>query len=73
MPVSDQGVATDLTEAWVVLRTTRNSVEFIKTIHTLQAGPRNILVRLDAVSVFRVMAIEKALLLLNRHFGEAIL
>jgi hypothetical protein len=48
-------------------------MEFIDTIHTLQAGPRDILVSFDVVSLFTMVPIEEALRLLSRHFDEAIL
>jgi hypothetical protein len=51
----------------------RNSVEFIDTIHTLRAGPRDIFVSFDVVSLFTMVPIEEALHLLSRHFDEAIL
>jgi hypothetical protein len=51
----------------------RNSMEFINTINTLRAGPRDILVSFDAVSLFIMVPIEEALRLLSRHLDEAIL
>jgi hypothetical protein len=51
----------------------RNWIEFIDTIRTLQAGPRDILVSFDVVCLFTIVPIEEALRLLSRHFDEAIL
>jgi hypothetical protein len=48
-------------------------MEFIDTIHTLRAGPRDILVSFDVVSLFTMVPTEEALRLLSRHFDEAIL
>jgi hypothetical protein len=48
-------------------------MEFIDTIHTLRAGPRDILFSFDVVSLFTMMPIEEALRLLSRNFDEAIL
>jgi hypothetical protein len=50
----------------------RNSMEFIDMIHTLQAGPRDILVSFDVISLFTMVPTEEALRLLIRHFDEAI-
>jgi hypothetical protein len=47
-------------------------MDFIDTIHTLRAGPRDILVSFDVVSLFTMVPIEEALRLLSRHF-DAIL
>jgi hypothetical protein len=44
----------------------RNSVESIDTIHILRAGPRDILVSFDVVSLFTMVPIEEALRLF-RH------
>jgi hypothetical protein len=46
---------------------------FIDTISTLRAGPRDILVSFDVVSLFTMVPIEEALRLLSRYFDEAIL
>jgi hypothetical protein len=51
----------------------RNSMEFIDSIHTLRAGPLDVLDSFDDVSFFTMMPIERALRLLSRHFDEAIL
>jgi hypothetical protein len=48
-------------------------MEFIDTIHTLRAGPRDILFSFDVVFLFTMMPIEEALRLLSRNFDEAIL
>jgi hypothetical protein len=48
-------------------------MEYIDTIHTLRAGPRDILVSFDVISLFTMVPIEEALRLLSQHFGEAIL
>jgi hypothetical protein len=51
----------------------RNSMDFIHTIRTLRAGPWDILVSFDVVSLFTMVPLEEALRLLGRHFDEAIL
>jgi hypothetical protein len=47
-------------------------MDFIDTIRTLRAGPRDI-VSFDVVSLFTMVPFEEALRLLSRHFDEAIL
>jgi hypothetical protein len=42
-------------------------------INTLRAGPRDILVSFDVVSLFTMVPIEEALRLLSRHIVETIL
>jgi retron-type reverse transcriptase len=48
-------------------------MDFIDMIHTLRAGPRDILVSFDIISLFTMVPIEEALHLLSRHFDKAIL
>jgi hypothetical protein len=48
-------------------------MDFIHTIRTLRAGPRDILISFDVVSLFTMVPLEEALRLLGRHFDEAIL
>jgi hypothetical protein len=46
---------------------------FINTIKFLRAGPEDILVSFDVVSLFTMVPIVEALHLLSRHFDEDIL
>jgi hypothetical protein len=48
-------------------------MEFIHTIRTLRAGPRDIFVSFDVVTLFTMVPLEEALRLLSRHFDDAIL
>jgi hypothetical protein len=43
----------------------RNSMEFIHTVTTLSAGPQDILISFDAVSLFTKVPIGEALCLLS--------
>jgi hypothetical protein len=54
-------------------RHVKNSMEFINTIKSLRAGPEDILVSFDVVSLFTMVPIVEALRLLSRHFDEGIL
>jgi hypothetical protein len=51
----------------------KNSMEFINTIRSLRAGPEDILVSFDVVSLFTMVPIVEALHLLSQHFDEDIL
>jgi hypothetical protein len=48
-------------------------MEFISKINTLRAGPRDMLVSFDVVSLFTMVPTEGAPCLLSQHFDEAIL
>jgi hypothetical protein len=54
-------------------RHVKNSMEFINIIKSLRAGPEDILVSFDVVSLFTMVPIVEALCLLSRHSGENIL
>jgi hypothetical protein len=48
-------------------------MEFINTVNTLQAGPQDILISFDVMSLFIMVTTGKALHLLSTHFHEATL
>jgi hypothetical protein len=51
----------------------RNSTEFINIVKSLRAGPEDILVSFDVVSLFTMVPPGQAFRLLSRHFGDDIL
>jgi hypothetical protein len=54
-------------------RHVKSSMEFINIIKSLRAGPEDILVSFDVVSLFTMVPIVEALRLLSWHFDEDIL
>jgi hypothetical protein len=54
-------------------RHVKNSTEFINTIKSRRAGPEDILVSFDVVSLITMVPIVEALRLLSRLFDEDIL